>query len=145
MCLTLVSGSGEGAVYLKDLDAIIDLLIHSWFIKNPNFWVFLKIYFKWEDNCSTRLCWFLPYNSVNQPWVYYVPPSWTSLPPCAPLGCHRAPVWAPCLIQQISTGSLFCMWWCICFSAALSVHPTFSFTLCVHEFFMSVSLFLPYK
>ena len=27
MCLTLVSGSGEGAVYLKDLDAIIDLLI----------------------------------------------------------------------------------------------------------------------
>ena len=42
MCLTLVSGSGEGAAYLKDLDAIVDLLIHSWYIKNPNFWVFFK-------------------------------------------------------------------------------------------------------
>ena len=42
MCLTLVSGSREGAAYLKDLEAIVDLLIHSWYIKNSNFWVFLK-------------------------------------------------------------------------------------------------------
>ena len=25
--------------------------------------------------------WFLPYIDVNQPWVQYIPPSWTSLPP----------------------------------------------------------------
>ena len=42
MCLTLVSGSSEGAAYLKDLEAIVDLLIHSGYIKNSNFWVFLK-------------------------------------------------------------------------------------------------------
>ena len=38
------------------------------------------------------------------------PPTWTSLPlptPSHPLGCHRAPGWAPCIIQQIPTGCLF--------------------------------------
>ena len=28
--------------------------------------LFFKIYFEWEDNCFTMLCWFLLYNSVNQ-------------------------------------------------------------------------------
>ena len=32
-----------------------------------------------EDGCFTTLCWFLPYISVNQKWVYMSPPSWISL------------------------------------------------------------------
>ena len=38
------------------------------------------------------------------------PPSWASLlppTPSQPLGCHRALVWVPGVIQQIPTGSLF--------------------------------------
>ena len=38
-------------------------------------------------------------------------PSNSHLPPhLTPLGCHRAPDWAPCIIQQIPTGCLFYMW-----------------------------------
>ena len=48
-----------------------------------------------------------------------------------PLGCHRALTWAPCVPQQIPTGYLLCIWWWICFSATLSVHPTLSFPCCV--------------
>ena len=40
--------------------------------------------------------WFLPYINMNQPCVYIC------LHP-TPLGCHRAPVWAPCVTQRIST------------------------------------------
>ena len=51
-----------------------------------------------------------------------------SLPPTPshPLGHHRVPVWVPWVIQQIPTGYLFHIWWCICFHATLSVHPTLS-------------------
>ena len=39
------------------------------------------------------------------------PPCWTSLQPpspSTPLGCYRALVWVPWVIEQISTGCLFC-------------------------------------
>ena len=62
-------------------------------------------------------------------------PSFLNLPPTShpfpphptPLGCHRAPVWASCIIQQISTGYLLYMWEYICFHATLSTHLTLSF------------------
>ena len=63
---------------------------------------FLKLFIFKGNNCFTMLCWFLPYNNVNQLLVYICPlplepPS--HLPPHpTPLGCHRAPCWAPCYI-----------------------------------------------
>ena len=60
----------------------------------------------------------------------YIPPSWVSLLPRPlpnPLGCPRAPGWAPCIIPQIPTSYLFCICYHICFSAILSIcpHPPF--------------------
>ena len=43
-------------------------------------------------------------------WISTYAPSWTSLPPPThpiALGCHRAPDWAHCIIQQVPTGYLF--------------------------------------
>ena len=40
---------------------------------------FFKNYFQLEDNCFSILCWFLPYNNMNQPWVHICP-----LPPEPP-------------------------------------------------------------
>ena len=58
-----------------------------------------------KDNCFTELCWFLPDINRNQSWVYICPfsldpPSHLPSHP-TPLGCYRAPVWAPWVIQQI--------------------------------------------
>ena len=51
------------------------------------------------------LCRLLPYNKVNQPWVYMCPlplePPPHPPPHPTPLGCHRAPCWAPCVTQQL--------------------------------------------
>ena len=44
---------------------------------------------------------------------------------------HRAPIWAPCLIQQIPIGCLLYIWHRIHFNATLSNHPTFLFPHCV--------------
>ena len=57
-----------------------------------------------ENNCFTMLCWFLSHVSMKQPRVYVCPlplepPS--HLPPdTTPHGCHGAPGWAPCVIEQ---------------------------------------------
>ena len=57
-----------------------------------------------KDNCFTVWCWFLP-NSMNQPWAYsgLLPLEHLShLPPhLTPLGCYRAQVWVPWVMQQI--------------------------------------------
>ena len=83
------------------------------------------IYVKLEDNYFTMLCWFLPCNNVNQPKVYTCC-LFLNLPLTAtqphPLGYHRAPGRAPCVLQQLSTSRLFCGWYCGRFSAALSIH-----------------------
>ena len=63
------------------------------------------------------------------------PPSWTSLPlptPLHPLGCHRAPGWAPCIIQQIPTGWLFYIG-NVYVSLPLWICPTLSIPYCVHK------------
>ena len=67
----------------------------------------LFIYFQLKDDCFTVLCWFLPYINMNQPWVQTCPlplkpPSHLTPHPIS-LGCHRAPVWVPWIIQQILT------------------------------------------
>ena len=40
------------------------------------------------------------------------------------LGCHRTPVWAPWIIEQIPTDYLFYIWSCIYFHATLSIPTT---------------------
>ena len=50
-----------------------------------------------------------------------------------PLGCPRTPGWAPCIIQQIPTGYLFYIWWCMCFNTTLSACHTLSILHCVHK------------
>ena len=63
------------------------------------------------------LCWFLPYMNMNQPQVHIclLPPEPPSHLPChpAPVGCHRVPSGAPCVIQQIPTGYLFYIYVCM--------------------------------
>ena len=80
--------------------------------RRSNFTLTFISYFNFllEDNCCTRLCWFLPFINMNQPQVHIGPlpletPS--HLPPHpSPLGCHRAVGWAPCVTEQIPTGDL---------------------------------------
>ena len=48
-------------------------------------------------------------------------------PHSTPLGCHRAPGWVACFIQQLPVSYLFYTLQCLCFSAALSIPPTLSF------------------
>ena len=75
--------------------------------------IFLKlIYFKLEDNCFTVLCCFCHTSTWIDHSHAYVPSLWNLCPPPTPprpLGCHRALVWAPCIIQGIPTGCLFCI------------------------------------
>ena len=62
--------------------------------------------------------------------VHVSPLSWTSLPPPAPfhpVGCYRAPVWVPHVMQQIPVVCVFCISWCVCFHAAFSVCPVLLF------------------
>ena len=57
--------------------------------------------------------------------------SWTS--PSHPSRLSQSPGLSS--LHHIATpaGSLFYMWWCVCFHAALSIHPTLSFPHCVHK------------
>ena len=93
-------------------------------------------------DCFTKLCWFLPYNNLNQHRYRYVPPSCTSVPPQShrtPLGSHRAPGWTPCVVEQLPSSSLFYIWWRICFNITLSICPTLSLHL-LHPHVYSVWL-----
>ena len=82
-------------------ESVIHTHISSHFFKrffslyNPLQSIF-QIYFSLKDNCFTMLCWFLPYISMNQSWVYIcsLPIGTRShLPPYPTfLGCPRAPI-----------------------------------------------------
>ena len=98
--------------------------------------VFVCFFLKLENDCFTMLCWFLPYNNVNQPQVCICPlpfelPSHPQTQP-TPVGCHRALGWAPCALQQLPTSYLFHIQQCICFSATLS-SPTLCLQFCSKE------------
>ena len=53
------------------------------------------------------LCWFLPSNKrIKHKYTYITSLLSLPLPPAhhpTPLDCHRAPGWAPCVIQQLPT------------------------------------------
>ena len=73
------------------------------------------------------LCWFLPYNKMNQPYMYMSPLPLELLSHCHPhpttIGCHRAPAWAPCIIQLLllfSRVQLFMTPWTAAHQASLS-------------------------
>lgn len=74
--------------------------------------VFFFKYFSLEDNSFIILCWFLPFTSMNHPRAYTgsLPLEAPSLHP-TPLHCHRAPGWAPRVVQQLHISCLFYTWW----------------------------------
>ena len=61
--------------------------------------------------------------------IHIFSPSWTPHPHPSPhplpLGHHRAPSWAPCIIQQFLTSCLFYTWWRICVKPNLPIYPPF--------------------
>ena len=65
------------------------------------------------------LHWFLPYINMHQPQVYTCPlplePA-SHQPISPPLGCHRAPSWAPCVTEQLPITYLFYTCVLSCFS-----------------------------
>ena len=89
------------------------------------FLLFSKFIFNWRYNCFTMLCWFLTYHSMNQSYVHkhtllLGPPS--HLPPHPiPLGHHRAPGWAPCVMWQLPTSSLSYL----CYAGSSLLHMGF--------------------
>ena len=75
---------------------------------------FFKFIFNWRMitlHCCVGFC-------HTPTWIshrYTYVPSLLNLPPIpllhpTPLGCHRAPGWAPCITQQIPTSYLFYIW-----------------------------------
>ena len=64
-------------------------------------------------------------------------PSLLNLPPTSypipALGCHRAPGWAPCVMQQLLISYLVYTWWFVYFNATLSICPILSCPCCVHR------------
>ena len=75
---------------------------------------FKKILVLLEDNYFTILWWFLPFISMNEPYVYLCPfplkpPSQLlPIPPLLVVTEHQ--LWVPCFIQQTPTGYLFYIW-----------------------------------
>ena len=68
-------------------------------------WDSLKFIFHWRIialQCSVCFCYATTWISHR----YKCVPSLLNLAP-TPLGCHRAPGWAPCVIQQLSISYLF--------------------------------------
>ena len=61
--------------------------------------------------CFTILWWFLPYISMNQPWVYMCPlypePPPTSLPTLLLQVVTEHWLWVPCFVHQACTDYLF--------------------------------------
>ena len=70
------------------------------------------LFFTWiVINCLTKPCWFLPSIHMNQPQIYTCPvplePPFHLPPHPTPLGCHRALIWVPRIIQEFPPGWLF--------------------------------------
>ena len=91
-------------------------------------------------------CFTVLYNKVNQLHgnIYPLPLE----PPCPSphptlLRHYRAPSWAPCAIHRLPTSFLIDTWWCTYVNAALSVHPTLPFHLCVHKSLLYICVFIP--
>ena len=114
----------------------------------PFLFIFLKYIFIWR---IIALQYFDGFCHIRT-WIsnkYTYAPSLLSLPPIppshpTPLGCPRALGWAPCIIQQLLTGYLFYIWWCIYGSMLLSqFRPTLSILLCIHKSVLCVCIAIP--
>ena len=100
---------------------------------------------KLEYDLLTMLCWFLLYSNMNQLYVYIFPfpPTWASphRPHPTPLCHHRAPGWAPRVVQQPPTSCPSYTWQCIyaiatfsvCSSSSLRVLPSCDVTVLSHR------------
>ena len=64
--------------------------------------------------------------AAREAHIYLSPPSQAPWPVRLP-GCHRAPGWAPCVMQQLLTSYLFYAWQCIYVDFTFSIPPTLSF------------------
>ena len=75
-------------------------------------------------------------HQVNQPHIHIWPltpePPPHPRPHPTPLGCHRAPAWAP-RIRTAAAHWLFYTRYCIYVSNTFLIHPTLSFPHCVHK------------
>ena len=92
------------------------------------FWPLFYSFILLECNYFTVSCWFLLYNKVNQLYVYTHPLPLEPLPAsCQPSSHHRAPGWAPCVVQQLPTSYLFYTWQHTCVNATLSICSTLPF------------------
>ena len=60
-----------------------------------------------------------------------------------PLGCHTGSSWSPCAMQQLPTSHSFYIWQCTYVNAALSLHPSFPFPLCVLKSILYVCVSIP--
>ena len=123
-----------------------------------SFFAFLKL----GDNCFTVLCWFLPYNSMNQAQVYIYPfplDSWTSDPHPAPHPAAPPQVVTEHQVELPVLHSTFPLAVCFTYgnvhgSVLLSVitpsspFPAVStslFSVCVSRLFNTLKIFLKYK
>ena len=55
----------------------------------------------------------------------------TLSPHPSPLGHHRVPAPAPCVMQQLPVSALSYTWWCVCVKATFLTHLTLSFQHCL--------------
>ena len=78
----------------------------------------------------------MSHNYTRIPFLLSLPP----LPHPTHLGHHRAPGWAPRVMQQLLTSSLFYTRVCIYVNATFSIHPTLSFPHCVHKSLLYISI-----
>ena len=110
--------------------------------------LFFFLIFGW--NIITMQCQFLPYNNVNQLYVYIHGPSWTS----SPAPAHRSESWLSAGLsslcqQQLPTGYLLCTWQYTESTAALSVpltlrSPLHPVSTCLFAKPASLFLYLPH-
>ena len=71
----------------------------------------------------------MSHNYTCIPFLLSLPP----LPHPTLLGHHRAPGWAPRVMQQLLTSPLFYTRLCIYVNATFSIRPALSFPHCVHK------------
>ena len=105
------------------------MYVYIWHRLKTTFKDFIKFFFfNWGIvalQCCVSFCYTMNWIS----YMYTYIPSLLDLPPTPTpnpthLGHHRAPSWAPCVIQQVPTSYLFYTWQCRYVNPNLSIHPT---------------------
>ena len=107
-------------------------------------------FFKLEDNCFTMLCWFMPYNSVNHPWLHiyilcpFESPSLPTIPPLQVITEHQAGL--PVLDNNFLS-AICCTHGGVYMSMLFSqfILPCSSLTVSTILFSTSASPFIPWK